>query len=66
MKYTVGTKIEGKKIICETSFIPDESIMRDSGTGVLAQQISRRVADTEDKAIREALIRLGWTPPDDV
>ena len=31
-----------------------------------AQEIGRWVADIQDKAIRESLIKLGWTPPAEV
>lgn len=33
--------------------------------GTYRQRIMRHVMDTQDKQIREALIKLGWTPPDD-
>lgn len=29
------------------------------------EQLMRRVVDTQEKQIREALIKLGWTPPKD-
>ncbi|MFH1806812.1 MAG: hypothetical protein ABID63_18180 [Pseudomonadota bacterium] len=33
-------------------------------TGYNTGHITRRMIETEDHAVREALIALGWTPPD--
>lgn len=35
--------------------------VNDSGT--LYEQVMRRVMNTQDQQIRDALIKLGWTPP---
>lgn len=32
-------------------------------TTVVAGEVSRRILSLEEKAIKEALISLGWTPP---
>jgi hypothetical protein len=52
------TKVEGKKIMQRISlpgFLRDESPK--------GHELATRVCDTAEKGVREALIKLGWTPP---
>ena len=35
------------------------------GLGDTIKQLSMFICDTREKAMREALIKLGWTPPPD-
>lgn len=52
-KVTAAPKADGK-IELKTQF---------TGSGDLVDTLARRVIDTEEQAVREALISLGWTPP---
>lgn len=51
----------------ETTPHPDGTITQDTFLvcGEIAERIAREVYDTKDAALRDALIRLGWTPPDE-
>lgn len=53
IKYGVNTTIEGLLIRQNTSI------------GGLITSITTRIVDTQDHQLREALIKLGWTPPND-
>lgn len=50
---TAAPKADGK-IELKTEF---------TGGDGLSSQLTRRVIDTEEQAMRDALIALGWTPP---
>ena len=56
LKYTVSPKIIGDSKIEITTSI-DEPLAKHT------REISKAVLDLQDKAVREALIKLGWTPP---
>lgn len=48
-----------------TTPLPDGKILQDTysiSVGV-KEQIMRRIMDTKESQVREALIELGWTPP---
>lgn len=45
--------------------ITGKTITIDTFLGDMTERIHRKVLDTEEKAIRESLIALGWTPPPD-
>lgn len=51
----VTVKHDNRFIICEQDFVDPCADVR--------QQIMRTVLDTQERAIREALIKMGWTPP---
>lgn len=51
----VTVKHDNRFIICEQDFGDPTSDVR--------RQIMRRVLDTQERAIREALINMGWKPP---
>lgn len=53
VSFSVTTNVEGAKITAETKI-----------QGMF-NQFYKRVVETEDEQIREALIHLGWTPPSD-
>ncbi len=53
--YKVETEIEKSNIIQSIKLYDDIS--------ELVTTISRRIINTEEQQIREALIKLGWTPP---
>lgn len=57
IKIKCDTEIKGKKII-QKIYIPDSSLFN-------GYEVASRVMDTSEKEIKEALIRLGWTPPKD-
>ena len=52
MKWTFTTTIKDGEIALDTT-LEQEAI----------KTVSRAILDTKEKAIRDALIRLGWTPP---
>lgn len=54
------TKIEGKKILQRIS-LPSTS----HNESLKRHELATRVCDTAEKGMREALIKLGWTPPED-
>lgn len=56
LEYTVSTRISGQVI---ESIVSDSS----SSTNRIFAHISKQIADTRDQHTREALIRMGWTPP---
>lgn len=49
-----------------TSVYPEGLIVTEviGDTGTHHERLMRQVMDTKDQHIREALIKLGWTPPD--
>lgn len=55
MKYEIKSIIEDLTIIIETAYISDLPL--------ISNQVSRQVIDTQEQAIKEALIKLGWRPP---
>jgi len=55
MKYKVKTEVLPNGIIEQ-----DVILLRDK----IAQTISRTVIDTQEQQTRDALIKLGWTPPE--
>lgn len=52
-----STKIEGTSIIQRVVFLNTK--IADG------QELARRVGDTAEAGLRDALIKLGWTPPKD-
>lgn len=48
-----------------TTHTPDGKIVQElwSVHNYIREQINRSVMDTQEQQIREALIELGWTPP---
>ena len=54
MKITINTSVENDSIIFQEIKSEYEEI---------TQIISRTIVDTKEKQLREALIKLGWTPP---
>lgn len=48
-----------------TSVYPEGLIVTEviEDLGVYRERIMRQVVNTKDQQIREALIKLGWTPP---
>jgi hypothetical protein len=59
MKVTVTPKLQGTTLEILTELQNTHSWLEH-----LPTQISIKVAELEDQAVREALIALGWTPPD--
>ena len=55
LDYRVDCRIKGKVIEISKNFIVDDVMHR-------LQMIS---VDTNEKAVREALLALGWAPPED-
>lgn len=57
MKYIISAQIDDHKIIMST--------VTEHGPGLdnIAAAVIRQVVDTQDQVIREALIKMGWTPP---
>ena len=55
MEYLVTTTVDGRMI--------EQVVEIEPGIANLRDTIVRRVADTCETQLREALIRLGWTPP---
>jgi hypothetical protein len=55
MRYETTSEIRNKSIIVETIFIGERNTM---------ETIYKAVMDTQEQATREALIKLGWTPPE--
>lgn len=55
MEFQVETKVFGKTIEQSTYLNNDIAQKRDL--------VTRRLIDTEEKAVRDALVALGWTPP---
>lgn len=55
MKFRVDTRFNQDKI--EQDFIFDD--------GVRLKKLTREVFDLKEKGVRDALIKLGWTPPDE-
>lgn len=55
-EYRINTQVFADGKITQQSELVDDHLpsLRD---------IARRVIDTQDQQIREALIKLGWTPP---
>lgn len=55
-----NTKFEIKTQVIDNAIIEQEtlSIVHD-----YKEQVVRQLFDTREKQIREALIKLGWTPP---
>ena len=54
-RFTIDAKVSGR-------LIADRIIAIET---TIAGEFYSRLFDTEDKLIREGLIRLGWTPPED-
>ena len=57
MKYNVLTSVDEEK-----GRILQEVVLEDELSSI-RETISRRVIDTQEEQARQALIRLGWTPP---
>jgi hypothetical protein len=51
--------VDGGKIYIDTHLLND-----DDPVARLSNRLHRYVVEAEDKALRAALIKLGWTPPD--
>ena len=47
------------------SIIDDRFIKIDTRIGDICKEFYSRLIDTEETAVRKALIKLGWTPPSD-
>ncbi|MBE9571682.1 MAG: hypothetical protein IMF11_13725 [Proteobacteria bacterium] len=54
------TEVDGKRIIQRITL--PSILQTDPHDG---HELATRVCDTAEKGIREALIKLGWTPPKD-
>ena len=54
-------KITVKSNVCKVGNVDHIQIITS-----VAEQVSRKVVELEDAAIREALILLGWRPPFDI
>jgi len=50
------------RAIVETRF-NQHSIHIETKLGIAREVIARKLVDLEDKAIKEAPVKLGWTPP---
>jgi hypothetical protein len=59
MELTISAALRGSALEITHTWEGDE--YRSS----LANEMSRRICDFEDRLVREALIKLGWTPPED-
>ena len=51
--------LRGSTLTIEREFSTDRHVR----LGNIAREFSAKVVELEDAAIREALIKLGWTPP---
>ena len=56
MRIEVKSEIKNNDIILDTK-------LTDARTDY-EMKLSRKIIETEDAMVREALIKLGWTPPD--
>jgi hypothetical protein len=63
MKYVVNTSIVKDQICQETILLTKDIIGGDVSVDTLYETISRTIADIQDFQFRQALIKLGWTPP---
>lgn len=64
----LSQRTELKLSIYDDTIIIDETVT-EASMNLCNELVSRRhrqVMDTKDQMIREALIKLGWTPPPDV
>ena len=52
-----------KTNVFESGLIEQETLFNDHG---LVGQMTRKLIDTNESQIREALIKLGWVPPESV
>jgi hypothetical protein len=57
MKYVITTSIEGNKIIQEGRYEDELNSVR--------TKMVRKILNTEEQQVKDALIKLGWTPPKD-
>lgn len=62
VRYVVHTHITGK-CIGMNGFVQFEDDAGNIMPSPLMQGFSNAVVDTENEAVRGALIKLGWTPP---
>ena len=53
------------KIDVVTTPLPDGRIYQATYSNAynIREQLTRRVINTQDQRVRDALIKLGWTPP---
>ena len=56
MKYTVETQFN-KELIKQSTVLMDD--------GKIISTMASRVVRLEEQGVRDALIKLGWTPPKD-
>ena len=61
MKFVVHTEIDKRNHIIKQSV----NCVGDASFQDLRQHISTQVFRLQEKQLREALIRMGWTPPPD-
>lgn len=59
LEYRVKTSVSGQVIAQEV----DMPCLLDPENDGRRELLYRRIANLEDQGIREALIKLGWTPP---
>jgi hypothetical protein len=59
-------KVEMKIDVKVDTFVNGNLIVQDvsSVVGDKISQVSRQVCDTSEKGIRDALVKMGWMPPD--
>ncbi len=55
MLYNISTEIDGE-IITHVSKIAENAVVFN---------LTKAIANTKEKQMREALVKLGWTPPDE-
>lgn len=60
-KFDNTIKITVKTNLCKVDNVDHVQIITSVG-----EQVSRKIIELEDAAIREALIHLGWRPPFDI
>ena len=53
LDYRVDWRVDGNIVYLESKFVVDDKLMHHRSMQI----------DTDEKAIRAGLIRLGWTPP---
>lgn len=55
MRYKIEGKLTGEEL--------EQTVLRDDPLTGMAEQVSREVINLKEENIKEALVKLGWTPP---
>lgn len=68
VRYGTGTMLDGNRvppsdIKVETRVFPSGLIEQDTTFDGSRLRWTRHIVDTQESQVREALIKLGWTPP---